>query len=46
MPTKLIVKTKDTYDCSSALVIRSVGYRNMLPANGETIIDLGSPKSG
>lgn len=46
MPTKLIMKTNNTYDCSSALVIRSVNYRDMLPASGETEIDLGAPKIG
>jgi hypothetical protein len=40
------MKTANTYDCSSALVIRDVGYRNMLPASGETEIDLGTPESG
>lgn len=46
IPTKLIVKTDNTYDCSSSLVIHSVNYRGMLPASGETQIDLGTPKSG
>lgn len=46
IPTKLIVKTNNTYDCSSALVVRSVNYRWMLPASGETEIDLGTPKTG
>lgn len=46
IPTKLIMETDNTYDCSSSLVIRSVGYRAMLPAIGETQIDLGAPKSG
>ncbi len=46
VPTKLVVKTNNTYDCSAALVIRSLGYRNMLPSTGETIIDVGTPKAG
>lgn len=46
IPTKLIVKTENTYDCSSALVIKSINYRSMLPQNGQTEIDLGTPKSG
>ncbi len=46
MPTKLIMKTNGAYDCSSSLVIRSVGYRGNLPTTGETEIDLGTPKSG
>lgn len=40
IPTKLVMKTNNTYDCSSSLVIRSANYRGMLPANGETEIDL------
>lgn len=46
IPTKLVVRTNGTYDCSVALVIRSIGYREMLPPTGEEIIDLGVPKSG
>jgi len=46
MPTKLIMKTNNTYDCSSALAIRDVGYMSMLPASGETEIDLGTPEAG
>lgn len=40
------MKTNGTYDCSSSLVIRSINYRNSLPATGETEIDLGTPESG
>jgi len=46
LPTKLVMKTNGTYDCSSSLVIRSLNYRSTLPASGETQIDLGTPKSG
>lgn len=46
IPTKLIVKTNGTYDCSAALVIRSVEYQKLLPKNGETEIDIGIPKAG
>lgn len=45
-PTKLIVKTNSTYDCSAALVIKALAYREMLPNTGETIIDAGTPKAG
>lgn len=41
-PTKLIVKTNGTFDCSSALVIRSIGYQKILPQTGEEVIDLGT----
>ncbi len=46
IPTKLIMKTDGTYDCSASLVIKSLGYRSMLPATGETVIDAGTPKNG
>ncbi len=46
MPTKLIVKTYGTYDCSSSLVINSINYQKMLPQKGETEIDIGIPKAG
>ncbi len=46
IPTKLIVKTNGTYDCSAALVIRSIGYQKILPQTGEEIIDLGTPEKG
>jgi plastocyanin domain-containing protein len=46
IPTKLIVKTEGTYDCSASLVVRSVGFQKILQPNGEEVIDLGIPKSG
>jgi len=46
LPTKLIMKTNGTYDCSASLVIRSVGFQKILPQTGETEIDLGIPKAG
>lgn len=46
IPTKLIVKTNGTYDCSASLVIRSIGFQKILPQTGETEIDLGVPKTG
>ena len=46
VPTKLIVRTNGTYDCSSALVIRSIGYQKILPQSGEEIIDIGTSKAG
>ena len=46
LPTKLIVKTDGTYDCSASLVIRSVSFQKILQPTGEEIIDLGIPKSG
>lgn len=46
IPTKLIVKTNGTYDCSASLVIRSIGYQKILAQTGEEIIDIGTPKAG
>lgn len=46
IPTKLIVKTDGTYDCSASLVVRSVGFQKILQPTGEEVIDLGTPKSG
>ena len=46
IPTKLVVKTNGTYDCSTALVIRSIGYQNSLQPTGEEVIDLGTLESG
>lgn len=46
IPTKLIVKTSGTYDCSAALNIRSVGFQKILPQNGDTEIDIGIPNAG
>jgi len=46
IPTKLIVKTEGAFDCSVALVIRSINYQKILPQTGEEVIDLGTPKKG
>lgn len=46
IPTRLIVKTNGTYDCSAALVIRSVGYQKTLPQTGEEVIDIGTSQAG
>lgn len=46
IPTKLIVKTNATYDCSAALVIRSIGYQKILPQTGEEVIDIGTSQPG
>ena len=34
-PTKLIMETDGTSDCSSSLVIHSVGYQKTLPSKGQ-----------
>jgi plastocyanin domain-containing protein len=46
LPTKLVVKTDGTYDCSASLVVRAIGFQKILQPTGEEVIDLGTPKSG
>lgn len=46
VPTKFIIKTSGTYDCSASLAIHSLNFRKILPNTGETIIDAGTPKVG
>jgi plastocyanin domain-containing protein len=46
LPTTLKVKTKATFDCSSALTIPSIGYRKNLPPTGETAIELPAQEAG
>src|SRR3989344_3616633 len=46
IPTKLIVKTNGTYDCTASLAIHSLNYQKILPPTGEEIIDIGIPKAG
>lgn len=46
IPTKLIVKTNGTYDCSASLKIQAIGYQKVLAQTGEEIIDIGVPKAG
>ncbi len=45
VPTRLIVKTDGTYDCSASLVIRSLGFQKILAQTGEEVIDIGTPKA-
>lgn len=46
IPTKLVVKTDGTYDCSASLTVRSVGFQKILQPTGQEVIDLGTPNSG
>ncbi len=46
VPTELRVDTNNTYDCTSALNIPSIGYSNYLPATGSTTIPLPPQKTG
>lgn len=45
-PTKLIVKTDSTYDCSAVLAIKEIGFRKVLQPTGNEEIDLGVPEIG
>ena len=46
MPTILKFSTQGTFDCSSSINIPSLGYRNNLPASGETTVDVTAQKPG
>ena len=46
VPTKLIMKTSGTFDCSSALLVRAANFQNILAPNSETEIDLGTKNAG
>lgn len=46
LPTTLKIKTNGTFDCSSALLIPSAGFRKNLPPSGITEIELPVQKSG
>ncbi len=46
VPTVIRMKTSNTFDCSSFLVIPSLGYRNSLPQTGTTDIDVPPQQPG
>ena len=46
IPTKLIVQTNGTYDCSASLVVREVGFQKILQPTGKEVIDLGIINKG
>lgn len=46
IPTKLIMETGGTYDCSADLSIPAISYRKLLNPTGEEIIDAGTFVSG
>jgi len=45
-PTIIKMKTQGTFDCSSSLVIPSIGYRGNLATSGETEIEVPPQKAG
>ena len=46
LPTIIKMDTLGTFDCSSAVAIPSLGYRDNLPPSGETLIDVPPQKAG
>lgn len=46
IPTVIKVATNGTFDCSSALTIPSIDYRENLSPSGETEIEVPSQKAG
>ena len=46
VPTILRIQTNGTFDCSAALTISSIGYREILPPSGITEIEVPAQKSG
>jgi len=46
IPTVIKMNTTGTFDCSSALVIPNLKYRENLPLSGETLIDVPPQQAG
>ncbi|MER6316849.1 sulfite exporter TauE/SafE family protein [Streptomyces sp. NPDC001581] len=46
VPTKLVVATRGTNGCVRSFVVPDRGVQEVLPVTGETVIDLGTPKTG
>ncbi len=46
VPTKIIMKTSGTFDCSSSVAIHDLGYEKILKSTGEETIDLGTLAAG
>ncbi|MEQ1500410.1 MAG: cupredoxin domain-containing protein [Parcubacteria group bacterium] len=44
MPTIIRFATSGTFDCSSSVRIPSLGISKVLPSNGNTDIDIGTPQ--
>ncbi len=45
LPTELRITTNGTYDCSSSIVIPSLGYKKTLPATGIETIRISTDKA-
>ncbi|MCX6733311.1 MAG: cupredoxin domain-containing protein [Candidatus Peregrinibacteria bacterium] len=46
IPTTIRMKTQGAFDCSSSVVIPSIGYQGYLPPTGETNIEVPAQKAG
>ena len=46
LPTVLKIKSNGDFDCSSSLNIPKLGYRTVLPASGETAVDVPAQSPG
>lgn len=46
LPTTIVMKTRGTFDCSSALVIPALRYRANLPPTGETRVEVPPQQAG
>lgn len=46
VPTRLVVATHGTNGCVRSFVVPDRGVQEVLPVTGETVIDLGTPKTG
>jgi plastocyanin domain-containing protein len=46
VPTVLKIKSNGDFDCSSSLNIPKLGYRTVLPAAGETAVDVPPQAAG
>ena len=46
VPTVLRFSTRNTYECSGAVRIPSMGFSTNLPPTGKTDVELGTPQAG
>ncbi|HUR17610.1 MAG TPA: sulfite exporter TauE/SafE family protein [Acidimicrobiales bacterium] len=46
VPTELTIRTENTRGCTRAIVMSSFGVQKVLPATGDTLVDLGSLEPG
>jgi len=46
VPTRLVFHSAGATGCTSAVVFPSLGVERMLPANGDTVVDVGTLRAG